>query len=835
MNKDRLDRFELLFRAAQLHTPEDRATFLDAACTDDPALRSELEDLLKADDQAQVESFMEEPVLGWTARLLGESADGPTDRLEGRHVGPYAVLHRLADGGMGEVYLAVRERPFKQYVALKIIRRGMDTRDVVARFGVERQILAALNHPNVSRLLDGGVTEDGRPYLAMEYVEGRPITTYSDVRRLPVRERLRLFQTVCRTVSYAHQNLIIHRDLKPSNILVTEDGTVKLLDFGIAKLLNPHLSPVAMPVTRTELRMMTPEYASPEQLRGETLTTAADVYALGVILYELITGHRPFHVAGRPTREIIAVVGEEEPERPSTKVAKLERLRQPDGSEKLISPDTVCATRQATLERLKRQIRGDLDNITLMALRKEPERRYGSAELLAQDVERYLSGMPVAARPNTVTYRVRKFTSRHRAAVVAAVLVVCSLVGGLSVALWQAREAHRERERAEEALAHSETVTNFLMELFQANDPRSTRGEDVTARELLQRGVARADGLDDQPQLQAHLLDVVGRVYESLAQYETAESLLRRALRLRQESLGEKHLLVTESMTHLASLLNRRGAYEEAESLLRRAVAIQNESLDGPHPARATTLAQLGHLLPYLDKWEEAEEVRRNVVTMQRALWGSRHPMVANSIVKVGAILRARGRYDEAEVLLREAVDIYESQDEIHVDATTTLFQLAILLKHKGAYDEAEALLRRAIDLRRELEGDGDPDISSYMFELALVLHRSGKVAGVEELYRDAMAFRQRVLGDHPATVDGLIYSSTYYHERGHLATAESLLEEALSMGLRLLGPDHKVITLIRGRLEQVRTDMGRHPPFDSLLSPASVPGDDPLPPPRAR
>ena len=485
-----------------------------------------------------------------------------------------------------------------------------------------------------------------------------------------------------------------------------------------------------------------------------------------------------------------------------------------------VFPADAAAARDVSVERLQRQLRGDLDNIVMMALRKEPDRRYSSAEQLKQDLDRHVGGLPVTARPSTVGYRVRKFLARHRAATVATLLVLLSLVAGTGVALWQAREAHQERDRAEQLLARSETVTRFLMDLFEANDPQETKGIEVTARELLERGVERAEVLHEQPAVQAHLFDVVGRVYERLGQYEPAEALLNRALGLHRASLGERHLLVTESMTHLAAVLNRRGRYEEAEALLRQALAIQAELLDQPHPIQVNTLHQLGHLLPYLGKVQEAEAVRREALATHRALLGNEHPLVARSLISLGAILRAQGRYDETEVLLREALAMYQrTQGANHPDVTRSQFQLAILLKQQGAHDEAESLLRQAIDLRRNLEGEGDPEIASYLFELGDVLHETGKSAEAERMIRQAVALLQRVLGDHPTTSGGLAFLASFLHERGMWGEADSLYREALSMHQRLLGAEHQGVAEILHAWGRLHIDTGSHEEAGALLS----------------
>src|SRR5690606_10534189 len=400
------DRLERLFRAALLLPKEEREEFLQAACADDPVLCRQLERLLAADEAAEAESFLDEPAAGLVepadfTNSAAKGKDSPPDEL----IGPYRLRRLLCRGGMGDVYLALQERPFKRYVAVKLIRPGLDTEAVLERFEAERQILASLSHPNIARLIDGGITPAGLPYFTMEYVEGLPLTTYCDEQRLDIDERLRLFEKVCHVVHYAHQNLVLHRDLKPSNILVTEDGTVKLLDFGVARLLNPHLTPISMPDSQAEMRLMTPEYASPEQVRGLGLTTASDVYSLGVVLYELLTGCLPHEFEVRSPDAIGRVLTTEEPIRPSTRLTGHAAPEPSRAAE-------IGRARGLEPGRLTRKLRGDLDDIVLTAIRKEPGRRYASAEQLAEDIRRYLAGRPILARPGTPAYRVRKFVAR---------------------------------------------------------------------------------------------------------------------------------------------------------------------------------------------------------------------------------------------------------------------------------------------------------------------------------------------------------------------------------------------------------------------------------------
>lgn len=460
---------------------------LTAACAGDDGLRAEVEKLLRGHEQAS--GFIEEPAVAKAAQILQISVE---DSLIGQQIGPYKVLREIGHGGMGQVYLAVRaDDEYKKRVALKIIKRGMDTQEIIRRFRNERQILAGLDHPNIGKLLDGGTTEDGLPYFAMEYVAGKPITDYCDDRKLSTIERLKLFRQVCAAIQFAHQNLVVHRDIKPSNILVTEDGVPKLLDFGIAKVLNPELSGQTIDPTATALRLMTPEYASPEQVRGETITTASDVYSLGVVLYELLTGHRPYRVKSRAPHEILRVVCEEEPEKPSTAVSRVEESTSRDGSKPItLTPESVSRTREGEPEKLRRRLRGDLDNIVLMAMRKEPQRRYATVNQLSEDIRRHLEGMLVIARKDTIGYRVEKFVKRNRVAAVAAALVVITLLGGITATTWQARLA-QQRFNDVRKLANS-----FLFEFHDAIEklPGAT-----PARELIvKRGLEYLDQLAQQ-------------------------------------------------------------------------------------------------------------------------------------------------------------------------------------------------------------------------------------------------------------------------------------------------------------------------------------------------
>ncbi len=554
------DRVKAVFLAALEQPQGERAAFVAHATANDEALRESVESLLLSHDAS--DNFMETP-----AATL--SLDASSDPLpSGGRVGPYRLLKEIGRGGMGTVYLAARDDgEFQHQVAVKLVKRGMDTDLILARFRYERQILAGLDHPNIARLLDGGTTDDGLPYFVMEYVNGASIREFSDVRGLSVVERLALFRTVCAAVQHAHQNLIVHRDIKSSNIIVTGEGIPKLLDFGIAKLLRPAQTEPGTVVTET-VHAMTLEYASPEQIRGDPVTTSTDVYSLGVLLYELLSGHRPFASRGRRPEDIARDVCETEPLTPSD-----------------------AATGPAT-GTLRRRLRGDLDTIVLMAMRKDPRRRYQSVDHLSEDIERHLTGRPVAAQRDTLNYRARKFAQRNRAGLAVAFVLVATLIGGLATTTWQARVARGERARAERRFAEVRTLaTSFLFEIHDAirNLPGSTPARAL----LVRRGLVSLDGLaresQGDPVLQRELAvayqrvgDVLGNSYGSnLGDSEGALKSFRTSVQLMERAGGanprdpEMQSALAASYQGVAGMLNITGDLQSALTNFDRALALQ--------------------------------------------------------------------------------------------------------------------------------------------------------------------------------------------------------------------------------------------------------------------
>jgi eukaryotic-like serine/threonine-protein kinase len=525
MNSERWQQVKELFTATLETDPSQRPSFLDKVCASDPSLRSEIEGLLAADEEAGTQFLNHSALVTETA----ESAPAANTRI-GRRLGSYQIVEEIGAGGMGEVYRAFRaDDQYRKQVAIKLVRVGQDSSFVISRFKNERQVLASLDHPNIARLLDGGTTEEGVPYFVMELIEGQPINEYCDHHKLGTTPRLNLFLQVCAAVQYAHQRLIIHRDLKPSNILVTSDGNPKLLDFGIAKMLDPAAPSETSEPTVSMFRLLTPGYASPEQVRGEEITTASDVYSLGVLLYELLTGHRPYPTLSRAPHEVAQAVCEFQPEKPSTVVRRAE-AREGTADRAEITPVSVSAVRDGSPEKLSKRLKGDLDNIIGMALRKEPKRRYETVEQFATDIRRHLNKLPVSAAKDTLAYRTSKFIGRHKTAVAAAVMVVLTLLAGMAITIHEARIARLERARAERRFNDVRKLADSL--LFEIHDAIKDLPGSTNARALL---VKRALEYLDSLSQESHGDSALQR--ELAAAYEKVGDVQGQAL---QANLGDK-------------------------------------------------------------------------------------------------------------------------------------------------------------------------------------------------------------------------------------------------------------------------------------------------------
>jgi serine/threonine-protein kinase len=770
----RWDDLQALFAAALDLPLAEREAFLDTACAGDPALREELASLLAAHGTGGAVDRLADIVIDGLAGHMRDPVD-PGDR-----VGMYRVVRQVARGGMGAVYVAERDdQQFQQRVALKFLRPGHDYDELRRRFATERRILGQLVHPSIARLLDAGVSSHGLPYLVMEFVEGAPIDRYCDDQRLAIDERLDLFCRVCDAVQYAHQNLVVHRDLKPSNILVDEGGAVKLLDFGIAKLLEEDAESSS---PRTATRWMTPEYASPEQVRGGPITTATDTYALGILLFELLTGRRPYETAGKSAGEIEHAVCETDPPRPSTVVAGpiTGGLAAPGGA-----TDPVSAARHTQPERLRRRLRGDLDVIVLHALHKEPARRYASAGELASDVRRHLAGLPVRAQPDSFRYRAGKFVRRHRVGVGAGVLLGLSLLAGTAATAWQARIAARERDQARLEAETAAAVSTFLADLFASADPGRSLGTDPPVSRILAAGAARAESeLAGQPALQGRLLFVIGDVYRSMGRFAAAESLLARSAEVRRAALGDRSPDLAESLTGLATVLLAMQRPNDAEPLLREALMIWESALGPEAPRVAGAMNNLGSLFHNRGLLDSAAAYYGRAVTLRQRAGDDTTPSYATDLGNLASVLARQGDLEAADSLQRRVLALRRTHLEPnHPDVAASLNNLAVVLYRKEDFAGAERMLREALDIRRAVLGPEHPEVAQGLNNLAAAVEKQGDLVAAERLYQESLALKRRIVGDaHPTVATSLNNLGVLERARGNLDTALALFREALAV-----------------------------------------------------
>ena len=713
-------KIDAIFDMASVLEGDERANFLMDSCRDDEILRLRVERLLAAHDASG--EFLEDRSAWISLPAVSDVATGlAPSGSEGTLVGPYRLLQEIGRGGMGSVFLAERaDGQFSRRVAVKVLRSGLVSKQTVQRLRLEREILARLEHPHIARLIDGGITEEGWPYLVMEYVPGVPLTRYCDEHRLDINARLRLFKRVCTAVHYAHQSLVIHRDLTPNNILVTPEGDVKLLDFGIAKLLDDETSAVTTPITEDGLRMMTPEYASPEQIRGDPITTSSDVYQLGVVLYELLSGHRPFQIENRNIHEIARVICDEQPERPSVRVAG----------------ELESASRDSTADRLRRGLTGDLDNIVLMALRKDAARRYASAERLGEDIERHLGGYTVRARRETIAYRVSKFVGRHRLGVGAAAVALMSAIGGLSVAIWQARIAADERDLARLEAAKAAQVADFLVGVFEEADPAFSRGDTLTAHEILDRGGRRLDAeLRQQPEIRAMMLDVMGRSYQNLGDFETARKYLVEALSVRRATASESDRDLVRSYISLIELNIETGDMEAVDSLLAEAGALASDNQDIP-VERADLLTLQAEAKSHFGNFEEADSLLNVALAIQQSLYGAQHTDIATTLNDLGIVAQISQSLDLAREYYGESIAMRRAlKQEMHPELAITLTNLGWVQVSERDLEGADSTLSQVLEMRRRLYGEKHP-----YFARSLMSHAHLRIAqGRGEEARDQL------------------------------------------------------------------------------------------------
>jgi serine/threonine protein kinase/tetratricopeptide (TPR) repeat protein len=744
-----------------------------------------------------------------TQEPTAETAEAPASDagMRGVRIGPYKILREIGEGGFGAVYLAEQEQPVKRTVAIKVIKAGMDTRQVVARFEAERQALALMDHPHIARVIDAGATANGRPYFVMDFVKGEPITTYCDRHTMGLNARLALFVQVCDAVQHAHSKGVIHRDLKPRNILVaSQDGvaSAKVIDFGIAKATAGKLTDRTL-VTEQFAMIGTPEYMSPEQAEGSAdIDTRADVYSLGVILYELLTGTTPFDskaLRQGGLADIQRQIREITPPKPSTRISQA-------GD----SAGAIARSRQTDPKRLTLYVRGELDWIVLKAVEKDRARRYETANGLAMDVRRYLAGEPVAAAPPSATYQLQKMVRRYRAGLAAAAVIVLLLVAFAGTTMMQNVRVRRERDHAERERQKAEQITRLLVSLFKVNDPAEGKGGTVTAREILDRGAKQIPrSLVDQPDVRASLLGTIGEIYTVLGLFEPAQPLLEESLRL-SRTLPQSAPALAVSLARLAELQRDRGRAAEAEQLAREALALRQQVHGPEHPEVAEAMGLLASALQGRQRFDEAEQMYRAAAALDAKLGISNQPSAVTRLAGLAVLLERTGRRDEAEKLHRQSLALARTAyGTEHPALATIVFNLGNLMRQTDRSAEAEPFLREALAIDRKLFGNEHPSVGSDLNVLGLVLLSRGQLGEAESMLREALAIKRKVLGsEHPNVPPALNNLALVLSSAGRHDEAVALAREAVALDRKVLGSEHRDLATHMSNLATLLNDAGR-------------------------
>lgn len=805
LSQERWEQLDTLLDAALDRPANERTAYLRSVCGNDLPLYREVLSLLEGATRGETD--LGESAASFAGPLLDDfaSRNEPDGFTSGVRIGRYRIVRELGRGGMGTVYLAERaDGAFEKQVALKLVQESLGANPVAAaRFQLEREILAGLDHPGIARLLDAGTTDDHRPYFVMELVDGQPITKYADDRKLVLAQRLELVCEVAWVVAYAHRRLIVHRDLKPSNILIAEgesgSPSAKLLDFGIARLMdagNAEADDRGSAAVAAETLRLTPVYAAPEQFRGEAATTATDVYALGVLLFELLSGKRPFDFSGKSVLEIATCVETHVPPAPSS---------------------ATTDPRQA------KNLRGDLDAIVLKALERQPADRYASVDALLDDIIRHQTGLPVRARASSASYRFRKFVSRHRAGAVATALVAASLLGGLSMALWQARAKTLEARRAE-------AVTAFVLDLFEQADPSVAQGEVFAARDLVAQGADRVRAnLGEQPEVQAEMLGVLGDVYLKLGDYENARALLEESIALHKTEFGPTHERTADVLDQLGQVEMELARFDLADSLLNVALNIRRARLGNQHNDVAETLTHLGTLRGSgrQERMDEAEAFHRESFEIRQAILDPDDPDLLRSLRGLSSVLFDEGQYAEAEPLLR---DLLARQQRVlgerHPESLRTMVLLMRTIGNRMQnLDDAVALGRRAVPLAKQVWGDEHSDTADIIQAYSTVLinrHLPEDVDTIEALEREALAIRRATLGDeHPVVAESMGSLALVLKGLGRTKEAVELARDAADLERRTRGNETRSLVIYQDYLAKALYEDDQYDEADRVFDEA--------------
>ncbi|MCB0729945.1 MAG: serine/threonine protein kinase [Ignavibacteriae bacterium] len=790
------EKVEELFSKALDIDKKDRLEFLQNNCENNHKLLNDVISLLNEDEEIH-------PLLNKKASELINIEEKLN--FVGQQIGNYKLLEEIASGGMGTVFLAERcDGIFEQKVALKIIKPGLSTIPIIRRFQHERQILANLQHPNIARLFDGGVTEDKRPFFTMEYVDGIPIDEYCDKNKLTIKKRLKLFIKVCDTVQYAHNNLVIHRDLKPSNILIQNDGTIKLLDFGISKVLSAESERSDLPtITQAEINLLTPEYSSPEQIKNSHISVSADVYSLGLILYKLLSGKSAHEFKTRTFNEFEKVICESSVSKPSTVVVHA------DGE--------TFDNRNTHQQKLQRILNGDLDNICLMALRKEPERRYASVEMFAYDIERYLDNLPILARKESFTYTAKKFIIRHKTAVIANIALFF-IINGLI--LFYTIQLKEQRDKANLEARKAEQVASFLQDLFLVSDPDESKGETITARELLDKGASKLKlGLNEEIEIKSKLLNTIGKVYTNLGLYNSAEETLLSIKENKDLSKIDKETFI-ETLLNLGTVYRFKGKFDIAEEVLIMANKECDENLKENHPLFGDCYINLGGYYYEKGMYDKSYDYYKKAEKIFRLNFGNENEKVAEVLHGIGILEFDEGKLHKSDSLYREALKIYSKiNGELNVNTAAVQNELATVLRHSGKFEESAKLYEKSLNTRIKLLGKDHPDVAHTLNHLSRLYYNQEQYEKAEPLARRSLEIREKLSGEnHPevmasrSSLAGTLMGLKKYKE------AEELYRLAYKTAKATLGDSHVYTPAILGNIGKVLMEQKKYDEAEKLI-----------------
>lgn len=800
MNQKDWKKLSQIFDKVLTLPQERRTTYIKNICGNDPELEKKVRDMLdkmEESDQYFDQQFKQNQAALDELDSLLKNEDESADFFKGKTIGRWVVTELIGRGGMGSVYKAQRtdESGLQQVGALKIVHHSLITPSHIERFKLEQQILSGLHHPNISGFIDSGITDDEIPYMVMEYVEGESILTYCNQQNLSVEKRLKLFKTICRAIQYAHKSLIVHRDLKPENILITKDGHVKILDFGIAKLLDPNLYEGSAIETKPGMRLLSLEYASPEQISGKPINISTDIYSLGVLLYKLLTDLHPFDTDNLSYREVEKIVLDQDAPLPSTRLANLSDSTR---------VNEIAQNRKVEPGNLIKKLKGDLDAIVNKALRKDPERRFDSVESFLHDIDRYQNGLPIYARPDTVGYRTRKFIHRHLWAVTAAALVILTLTVGLATTLWQAEQARKNAEQARQNEEQAEQVSAFLLELFEGSDPTSANDGSTTVRELLDQGYEKfRTELTDQPVVRARMLGTIGKVYSNLGLFDEALPALEESIAGFQ-NVDAQSTDYALALLLFANLQYRLGEWDKAETAARHAYEINLNHYEEDAPEMASIMNTLALVLEEKGEMDEAYKLYRRIIEIRRNQPEQNSDLAIN-LNNLAILLQQDGELDEADELFREAIGVVEEEwGEEHPYMAYVLNGYAGVHEDRKDFEQANETMQRALAIGRAVFPEEHPFIAVAIHNIGRIYENMENFEEALNYYNEGLSLRRQTLPEtHVDLASSLDALGLVYIKTDKPAEAEPLLREALEIRRQSMEEDD-------WRIAQVESHLGR-------------------------